>query len=86
VLIPGGAGFNGSPTVDWLLDEGYLVKVINNISAEISETLPSRNLKSLSLLEDLGCLQVESFSRKKKDIRSHRWSIGPHAKKYIGHV
>jgi hypothetical protein len=68
VLVPSGAGFDGSPTVDWLLNEGYLAKVINNISAEISETLPSKLLKILSLLEDLGCLHVESFYRKKKEL------------------
>ena len=42
VLVTGGAGFIGSHLVDRLVDEGYSVRVVDNLSSGRQENLEKR--------------------------------------------
>jgi len=42
MLVTGGAGFIGSHIVDRLVDEGYKVRVVDNLSSGRTENLRQR--------------------------------------------
>ena len=61
-MVTGGAGFIGSHLVDRLVDEGYFVKVIDNLS--------TGNLKNIRKHLDSGCVEfVKGDIRKIKQVK-----------------
>ena len=52
ILVTGGAGFIGSHIVDWLLDEGFKVRVLDNLSTGEKKNLAQhQNNKSFQFIE-----------------------------------
>lgn len=64
ILITGGAGFIGSHLAQRLVDDGYRVVVVDNLSSYYSPAKKRANLK--------GLLKLKKFSFYKVDVRNKR--------------
>jgi UDP-glucose 4-epimerase len=66
ILVTGGAGFIGSHIVDRLLDEGFKVRVLDNLSTgEIKNLAQHQNKKSFQFIEG----DIRNFDLVKKTVK-----------------
>jgi len=66
ILVTGGAGFIGSHIVDWLLDEGFKVRVLDNLSTGDKKNLAKhQNKKSFQFIEG----DIRNFDLIKKTVK-----------------
>jgi len=66
ILVTGGAGFIGSHIVDRLLDEGFKVRVVDNLSTGDKKNLAQhQNKKSLHFIEG----DIRNFDLAKKAVK-----------------
>ena len=66
ILVTGGAGFIGSHIVDRLLDEGFKVRVLDNLSTgEIKNLAQHQNKKSFQFIEG----DIRNFDLLKKTVK-----------------
>ena len=66
ILVTGGAGFIGSHIVDRLLDEGFKVRVLDNLSTgEITSLAQHQNKKSFQFIEG----DIRNFDLLKKTVK-----------------
>lgn len=66
ILVTGGAGFIGSHIVDRLLDEGFKVRVLDNLSTgEITNLAQHQNKKSFQFIEG----DIRNFDLVKKTVK-----------------
>ena len=67
ILVTGGAGFIGSHIVDRLLDEGFKVRVLDNLSTgDITNLAQHQNKKSFQFIEG----DIRNFDLLKKTVKS----------------
>jgi UDP-glucose 4-epimerase len=66
ILVTGGAGFIGSHIVDRLLDEGFKVRVLDNLSAgDITNLAQYQNKKSFQFIEG----DIRNFDLVKRTVK-----------------
>ena len=66
ILVTGGAGFIGSHIVDWLLDEGFKVRVLDNLSTGEKKNLAKhQNKNSFQFIEG----DIRNFDLVKKTVK-----------------
>ena len=63
-LVTGGAGFIGSHLIDELVDAGYEVKIIDNLSSALDKTKLALNLDSSHV--NKSCIDKFSYTARKK--------------------
>jgi UDP-glucose 4-epimerase len=69
ILVTGGAGYIGSHTVHLLLQQGYEVTVVDNLSRGYKHNVPAERLRIMDLADTEGLIRV--FAEQKYDAVIH---------------